>query len=363
MDGRTWALVLAVWAAACISPARTFSTGAPWVLGRTSPALIARAGDRVTAMPLCKLMPLSSAPAAMAAHAGGRGSGRTSLRSAVEPQVGEGGSPAKDLPGEQDPGPAATGEGGSEETGAHFGPVPEIGPSNSLGSSGTPDALLQLRQTFLATRNITVEQLAACFPYELDEFQMDALRGLVQQRSVVVSAPTGSGKTVCGEAAVYLGAAMGKRVLYTTPLKALSNQKFNDFCEQFGSERVGLLTGDVSVNRANASIIVLTTEVYRNMLYDVQDGSVSDVHSVPAISCFHLSPAPRLCSCPHPRFVPPRLAPAACQSRPCLRVRSACRSHRVQAAACDSGARLPRASRLTIGFCATGNPGRVSLHE
>ena len=299
----------------------------------------------------------------MAAHAGGRGWGRTSLRSAVEPQVGEGGSPAKDLPAEQDPGPAATEEGGSEETGAHFGPVPEIGPSNSLGSSGTPDALLQLRQTFLATRNITVEQLAACFPYELDEFQMDALRGLVQQRSVVVSAPTGSGKTVCGEAAVYLGAAMGKRVLYTTPLKALSNQKFNDFCEQFGSERVGLLTGDVSVNRANASIIVLTTEVYRNMLYDVQDGSVSDVHSVPAISCFHLSPAPRLCSCPHPRSVPSRLAPAACQSRPCPRVRSACRSHRVQAAACDSGARLPRASRLTIGFCATGNPGRVSLHE
>ena len=67
--------------------------------------------------------------------------------------------------------------------------------------------------------------------------------------SVVVSAPTGSGKTVCGEAAVYLGVAMGKRVLYTTPLKALSNQKYNDFCAQFGAERVGLLTGDVSINR------------------------------------------------------------------------------------------------------------------
>ena len=59
-----------------------------------------------------------------------------------------------------------------------------------------------------------------------------------------------------------------------------SNQKYNDFCAQFGSERVGLLTGDVSINRQNASVIVLTTEVYRNMLYDVQDGSVRDVHSV-----------------------------------------------------------------------------------
>ena len=168
----------------------------------------------------------------------------------------------------------------AEEKDGHFGPVPEIEKSEALAAAGTPDALLELRERYLQNRNVTVTELASCFPYPLDEFQMDALRALIGQRSVVVSAPTGSGKTVCGEAAVYLGVASGKRVLYTTPLKALSNQKYNDFCAQFGAERVGLLTGDVSINRQNASVIVLTTEVYRNMLYDVQDGSVRDVHSV-----------------------------------------------------------------------------------
>jgi len=158
------------------------------------------------------------------------------------------------------------------EKGPHLGPVPDIERSESLEMAGTPDALLELRERYLANRNVTATELASCFPYPLDEFQMDAVRGLIGRRSVVVSAPTGSGKTVCGEAAVYLGVAMGKRVLYATPLKALSNQKYNDFCAQFGAERVGLLTGDVSINRANANIIVLTTEIYRNMLYDVKEG-------------------------------------------------------------------------------------------
>jgi superfamily II RNA helicase len=120
--------------------------------------------------------------------------------------------------------------------------------------------------------------IASAFGFPLDEFQMDALTALAERRNVIVSAPTGSGKTVCGEAAVYLGSALGKRVIYTTPLKALSNQKYNDFCAQFGEERVGLLTGDTSINREQASILVVTTEVYRNMLYDVE--SIPDVHSV-----------------------------------------------------------------------------------
>lgn len=81
----------------------------------------------------------------------------------------------------------------------------------------------------------------------------------------------GSGKTVIGEAAVYLALAQGLRVFYTTPLKALSNQKYSDFKKQFGASRVGLLTGDVSANR-DADILVMTTEVYRNMLYASESG-------------------------------------------------------------------------------------------
>ena len=110
-----------------------------------------------------------------------------------------------------------------------------------------------------------LDVLPSLFPFPLDEFQMDALRALDSDRSVVVSAPTGSGKTVIGELAVYMAMALGQRVVYTTPLKALSNQKFGDFQRQFGRERVGLLTGDTSINR-DADVLLMTTEVFRNML-------------------------------------------------------------------------------------------------
>ena len=150
----------------------------------------------------------------------------------------------------------------------------------AFSNAGKPDILNDLQSLYSETGTVGVEIIQRSFPYPLDSFQIEAVTALVENRSVIVSAPTGSGKTVCGEAAVYLGVALGKKVLYTTPLKALSNQKYSDFCKQFGAERVGLLTGDVSVNRENATIIVLTTEVYRNMLYDKDSGTVSDVHSV-----------------------------------------------------------------------------------
>ena len=111
------------------------------------------------------------------------------------------------------------------------------------------------------------------FPFELDEFQQQAIAALNASRSVVVCAPTGSGKTLIGEYTIFRALTRGGRVFYTTPLKALSNQKLRDFREQFGAEQVGLLTGDISINR-DAPILVMTTEIFRNMLYGTPIGEV-----------------------------------------------------------------------------------------
>lgn len=107
---------------------------------------------------------------------------------------------------------------------------------------------------------------SSIFPFTLDSFQNKAMDLLEQNKSVLVCAPTGSGKTVIAEYAVNLALATNKKIFYTTPLKALSNQKFFDFTERFGSDKVGLLTGDTQINR-DAEIMVLTTEIFRNMLY------------------------------------------------------------------------------------------------
>jgi ATP-dependent RNA helicase HelY len=108
---------------------------------------------------------------------------------------------------------------------------------------------------------------AATYPFPLDDFQVRANHSLVEGRSVLVCAPTGAGKTVVGEFGVWLALQRGGKAFYTTPLKALSNQKFGDFIARHGAERVGLLTGDNSIN-SEASIVVMTTEVLRNMLYE-----------------------------------------------------------------------------------------------
>jgi superfamily II RNA helicase len=115
--------------------------------------------------------------------------------------------------------------------------------------------------------------LAKLYPFELDEFQLQAIAALEAGKSVVVCAPTGSGKTLIGEFTIHRALAAGRRVFYTTPLKALSNQKLRDFREQFGTENVGLLTGDTSINR-EAPILVMTTEIFRNMLYGTPIGEV-----------------------------------------------------------------------------------------
>lgn len=114
--------------------------------------------------------------------------------------------------------------------------------------------------------NITARHLASLYDFPLDKFQRLAIESFLKGSSVVVCAPTSSGKTLIAEAAAAAIVARGKRLFYTTPLKALSNQKFREFRETFGDKNVGLLTGDASVNK-EAQILIMTTEILRNMLY------------------------------------------------------------------------------------------------
>ncbi|MEZ0366382.1 DEAD/DEAH box helicase [Mycobacterium sp. pUA109] len=111
-----------------------------------------------------------------------------------------------------------------------------------------------------------LSRFAAELPFALDDFQRRGCVALENGRGVLVCAPTGAGKTVVGEFAVHLALAAGGKCFYTTPLKALSNQKHTDLVTRYGRDRIGLLTGDQSVN-ANAPVVVMTTEVLRNMLY------------------------------------------------------------------------------------------------
>ncbi|MGO9656410.1 DEAD/DEAH box helicase, partial [Mycobacterium sp.] len=117
-----------------------------------------------------------------------------------------------------------------------------------------------------ATMQSELARFAADLAFGLDGFQQQACAALESGHGVLVCAPTGAGKTVVGEFAVHLALAAGGKCFYTTPLKALSNQKHTDFVARYGKDQIGLLTGDLSVN-ANASVVVMTTEVLRNMLY------------------------------------------------------------------------------------------------
>src|SRR3954470_11434525 len=111
-----------------------------------------------------------------------------------------------------------------------------------------------------------VRDFGSHYDFPLDDFQLRACREIEDGRGVLVAAPTGSGKTVVGEFAIHLALETGRKCFYTTPIKALSNQKYHDLVARYGADRVGLLTGDVKVN-GEAPVVVMTTEVLRNMLY------------------------------------------------------------------------------------------------
>ncbi len=103
--------------------------------------------------------------------------------------------------------------------------------------------------------------------FTLDAFQKEALGWIDREHSVLISAPTGAGKTLIAEYATDTALARGENVVYTAPIKALSNQKFRDFRSRYGAERVGILTGDVSI-QPDADILIMTTEIYRNSLFE-----------------------------------------------------------------------------------------------
>jgi len=139
------------------------------------------------------------------------------------------------------------------------------------GAPDAPDAAPDADIDAAAEPDEAIGSLIAAFSehygFPLDDFQVLAVTTLLRGRSVLVAAPTGAGKTVVGEFAVWHALERGGKCFYTTPIKALSNQKYNDLVVRYGVDRVGLLTGDNAVN-GEAPIVVMTTEVLRNMLYE-----------------------------------------------------------------------------------------------
>ncbi len=162
----------------------------------------------------------------------------------------------------------------------------------------------------------SIETFKARYPFPIDPFQLEAIVHLADDQSVMVAAPTGTGKTLVAEYAIWLAQQRGQRVIYTTPLKALSNQKYRDLRDAYGSDTVGLVTGDI-VEHSRASIVIMTTEVYRNMLLEEGgerfglSSSLDDVGFVVFDELHYLSDIERgpvweeaiICSPPHVQLV------------------------------------------------------------
>jgi ATP-dependent RNA helicase HelY len=156
-----------------------------------------------------------------------------------------------------------------------------------------------------------VSQFTASLPYQLDDFQLEAIRALANRHSVLVAAPTGTGKTVVGQFGLFMARKYSARAIYTTPIKALSNQKYRDFRAIWGDDQVGLLTGDVVVNR-EAPILVMTTEVLRNML--VTGASVEDVGAIVFDEVHYMGDAERGTAWEESILLAPKGVPLVCLS-------------------------------------------------
>ncbi|BCW48521.1 DEAD/DEAH box helicase [Arthrobacter sp. StoSoilB13] len=137
---------------------------------------------------------------------------------------------------------------------------------SSISGSQSPSDRYQAAAHRAAEAKTYLGAFARSLDFELDDFQREACRSLQEGRGVLVAAPTGAGKTIVGEFAIYLALERGLKAFYTTPIKALSNQKFSELAAKYGSANVGLLTGDTTIN-GEAPVVVMTTEVLRNMLY------------------------------------------------------------------------------------------------
>jgi len=116
------------------------------------------------------------------------------------------------------------------------------------------------------------------FPYHLDDFQMNGCWGIENEKNVLITAHTAAGKTTIAEYAIALSVHLGKKVIYTSPIKTLSNQKFFDFKRTFANCEIGILTGDIKLN-PEADILIMTTEILRNKL-DYESDSFDDIHSI-----------------------------------------------------------------------------------
>nr|WP_273654816.1 DEAD/DEAH box helicase [Cellulomonas fimi] len=144
---------------------------------------------------------------------------------------------------------------------------PSSGPGPStVSAEPSPAERYAAARRRAETERGELAQFRELLSFPLDDFQAEACAALERGSGVLVAAPTGAGKTVVGEFAVHLALAAGRKAFYTTPIKALSNQKYGDLVRRYGPERVGLLTGDTTIN-GEAPVVVMTTEVLRNMLY------------------------------------------------------------------------------------------------
>lgn len=144
------------------------------------------------------------------------------------------------------------------------------------------DSVISPAESYAAAKRRSAHPLTTTFveqfDFGFDDFQIQACHAVEDGKGVLVAAPTGAGKTVVGEFAAFSALSQGKKCFYTTPIKALSNQKYFEFVERFGEDRVGLLTGDTNIN-AEAEVLVMTTEVLRNMLY-ANSSTLSNLGSV-----------------------------------------------------------------------------------